>query len=282
MPSYYPVYLNLAGKKCVILGGGLVAEGKVSALLDAGVKLTLISPQATRRIQQAAQRGDLEWQPREYQPGDLEGASLVIAATNVWSVNQEIFQEAEGRGILINVADDPDLCTFIAPALVKRGAVTLAISTGGASPALARKLRETLAQEPVLAWADLAGVLAQARKELKQRRAVVDPERWQCCLTPDLLELAQQGKEDEALSRLLDQLLDGGAPDLCPNTGRCQPQGCPSRQRREAESRAAPASPGPRQVEAARIDGLNVNPRGESTGRPRPAAAPALPRGGEG
>jgi siroheme synthase-like protein len=256
MPSYYPVYLNLAGKKCVILGGGLVAEGKVPALLDAGVKLTVISPQATRRIQQAARRGDLEWQPREYQPGDLEGASLVIAATNVWSVNQEISQEAERLGILLNVADDPDLCTFIAPALVKRGAVTLAISTGGASPALARKLRETLAQEPVLAWADLAGVLAQVRKELKQRRAAVDPERWQCCLTPDLLELAQQGREDEARSRLLERLQDGGTPGLCPDTGRCRPEGCPSRQEK-------------------------LPPGQSAAGRPRPAAEPALRHGGE-
>jgi hypothetical protein len=134
--------------------------------------------------------------------------------------------------------------------------VTLAISTGGASPALARKLRETLAQEPVLAWADLAGVLAQARQELKQRRAVVDPERWQCCLTSDLLELAQQGREDEARSRLLERLRDGGTLGLCPDTGRCRPEGCPSRQRPSAE--------GPRQ----------------SAGRPRPVAEPALPHGG--
>ena len=224
MPSYYPVYLNLAGKRCVILGGGLVAEGKVPALLDAGVKLTVISPQATRRIQQAAQRGALEWQQREYQPGDLQGAALVIAATNVWSVNQEISQEAERLGILLNVADDPDLCTFIAPALVKRGAVTLAISTGGASPALARKLRETLSQEPVLEWADLAEVLARVRQELKLRRAAVDPERWQCCLTPDLLDLSRQGREEEIFSLLLSRLQDGVTPDLCPAGAEAAPR----------------------------------------------------------
>jgi len=268
MPSYYPVYLNLAGKKCVILGGGLVAEGKIPALLDAGVKLTVISPQATLSIQRAAQRGDLEWHQREYQPGDLQGAALVIAATNVWSVNQEVSQEAQRLGILLNVADDPDLCTFISPALVKRGAVTLAISTGGASPALARKLRETLSQEPVLAWADLAEVLAGVRKELKQRRAVVDPERWQCCLTPDLLELARQGREEEVFSFLLSRLLDGANSDLCPKIGRCQPGGCASRQRRESQGNAVLQHKKPR--------------TGESTGRPRAAREPALPRGGEG
>ena len=265
MPSYYPVYLNLAGKKCVILGGGFVAEGKVSALLDAGVKLTVISPQANRGIQQAAQRGDLEWQQRVYQPGDLQGAALVIAATNVWAVNQEVCQEAEGLGILLNVADDPDLCNFIAPALVKRGAVTLAISTGGASPALARKLRETLSQEPVLEWADLAEALARVRKELKMRRATVDPERWQCCLTPDLLDLYRQGREDEVVSLLLSRLQDGNTPDLCPQTSRCQPGGCAVRRRREMEDHAGA---GPRPVEPA--------------GRPRASQETALPRGGEG
>ncbi|MBM3942097.1 MAG: bifunctional precorrin-2 dehydrogenase/sirohydrochlorin ferrochelatase [SAR202 cluster bacterium] len=264
MPSYYPVYLNLAGKKCVILGGGLVAEGKVAALLDAGVTLTIISPQATRRIQELAQRGDLEWQQREYQSGDLEGASLVIAATNVWSVNQEIYQEADKLGILLNVCDDPDLCNFIAPALVKRGAITLAISTGGASPALARKLRETLAQEPVLEWADLADMLAEVRRELKQRRTAVDPERWQCCLTSDLLELARQGREDEAKARLMSRLMDSATPDLCPQPGRCRPEGCPSRQRLEAHHHAA---------------GVGKSVAG---GRPKAEMASVLPRGGEG
>ena len=85
----------------------------------------------------------------------MEGAFIGVAATNVWHVNQEIYQEAERLGVLLNVVDDPDLCSFIAPSVVKREPVTLAISTGGASPALARKLRETLAQAEALEWADL-------------------------------------------------------------------------------------------------------------------------------
>jgi siroheme synthase-like protein len=265
MPSYYPVYLNLAGKKAVILGGGYVAEGKVAALLEAGVKLTIISPQATPGIQEAARRGDLEWQQRVYQPGDLQGAALVIAATNVWSVNQEICQEAEGLGILLNVCDDPDLCNFIAPALVKRGPVTLAISTGGASPALARKLRETLTSASVLEWADLAGTLARVRQELKQRRVAVDPERWQCCLTPDLLDLARQGREEEVFSLLMSRLPDGSAPGLCPQPGRCQPGGCALRSKDLQQGRSESQA-------------------GASAGRPRPSRTsqePALPRGGE-
>ncbi|MFQ6029285.1 MAG: bifunctional precorrin-2 dehydrogenase/sirohydrochlorin ferrochelatase [Dehalococcoidia bacterium] len=226
MPDYYPVYLNLAGKRCVIFGGGTVAQGKIRALRDAGCQITVISPKATPGIQRAAQQGDVEWKEREYQPGDLEGAFIGVAATNVWHVNQEIYEEAERRGVLLNVVDDPDLCTFIAPSIVKRDSVTLAISTGGASPALARKLRETLAEHPALEWADLADVLARARKEIKARRIAVDPERWQCCLTRELLELAQSGREEEALETLLSQLTDSSSTGLCPNLEKCQPSVC--------------------------------------------------------
>ena len=130
-----------------------------------------------------------------------------MAATNLHEVNREIFQEAEERGVLLNAVDDTPLCTFIAPSLVKRGPVTLAISTGGVSPALARKLRETLNLSPDLEWADLAPVLAQARQEVKQRQLVIDPDRWQTVMTSELLHLAQSGGEAEALQKLLSNLM---------------------------------------------------------------------------
>ena len=226
MPDYYPTFLNLAGKKCVILGGGAIAQGKIAGLRDAGAVITLISPDATVGIQRAVQNGQVQWLEREYQPGDLEGAFIAVAATNVWHVNREIYDEAERLGVLLNVVDDPDLCTFIAPSVVKRGPVTLAISTGGASPALARKLRETLADHPALEWADLADVLARARREIKQRRVAIDPDRWQCCITQDLLKLAQGDREEEALEILLAQLLDNAAPGLCPRLEECSRKGC--------------------------------------------------------
>ena len=125
---------------------------------------------------------------------------MAIATTNARAVNEAIFQEAEEAGILINVADVPAQCSFIAPSVVSRGAVTVAISTGGASPALARKFREELTASAVMDWADLAGILSQARSQVKQQRLAVDPQRWQCCLTTDLLDLAQGGKEEEALT----------------------------------------------------------------------------------
>ena len=242
MPDYYPVFLNLAGKRCVIIGGGTIAQGKIGGLLQAGCQIIVISPDATPGIRQAAQRGDVTWLERTYQPGDLEGAFIGVAATNVWHVNREIYEEAERLGVLLNVVDDPDLCSFIAPSVVKREPVTLAISTGGASPALARKLRETLAHAEALEWADLADVLARARRIVKEKRVVIDPERWQCCITRRLLDMVQEGRSDEALDLLLGQLQDPAVPGMCDNLAKCQPRSCQARQAsREDSNRATEA-----------------------------------------
>ena len=226
MSAYYPAFLNIEGKRCVVIGGGAVAEGKIAKLRDAGAKITVVSPQVTDGIQTAVQQGHLEWQARKYQTGDLEGAFLGIATTDVRSVNEAISQEAEDLGVLLNVVDQPDQCSFIAPSIVNRGPVTVAISTGGASPALARKFREELTASRVLDWADLAGIMSQARKQIKKRGLALDPQRWQCCLTPDLLQLAQEGREEEALNSLLSSLVGDNAPNLCSEVERCQPGGC--------------------------------------------------------
>ena len=210
----------------MVFGGGAAAEAKIFKLRDAGAKVTVVSPQVTAEIQSAVQQGDLKWQAREYQPGDLAGAFLGIAATNVRSVNQCIFQEAEDLGVLLNVVDEPAQCSFIAPSIVNRGPVTVAISTGGASPALARKLREELTSSPTMAWADLTGIISQVRHQVKEQGVAVDPQRWQCCLTPDLLRLSQEGREEDAQTSLLSQLVGDNAPQLCPDVARCQPGGC--------------------------------------------------------
>ena len=228
MSIYYPVYLDLKDKPCVVFGGGAVAEGKISKLREAGANITVISPEVTPAIQEAVQKGELSWQARKYRTGDLEQMFLAIAATQKRTVNQEISREAELLRVLLNVVDDPARCSFIAPSIVQRGAVTLAISTGGASPALARKFRETLSRDPVLEWADLAPVLAQVRSRVKKSGVKVDHQRWQCSLTPELLELAQSGREDQASAKLLSALLDGG-PELCPHVDRCLPRGCSSK-----------------------------------------------------
>ena len=244
MTTFYPVFLNLKGRRCIVIGGGRIAEGKVLKLIDTGAKIIVISPDATPAIQDAASAGDIEFNPRKYQAGDLEGAFLAIAATNDHLVNQDIFEEAESLGVLLNAVDDPPRCSFIAPSIVQRGPVTVAISTGGASPALARKLRETLAKSPALDWADATSVLSKARKTIKKQKVSVDPQRWQCCMTPELLALATSDREDEALEMLLDGLLGKHSNSLCSNIGECVSGGCGTRKSNSREASESPENQG--------------------------------------
>ena len=232
MTTYYPVYLNLRGRRCVIVGGGAVAEGKISRLLDSGAKICVVSPDATAGIQQFEANGAVRWEQRTYRPGDLEGAFIAIAATNVREVNRRIFEEAEERGVMLNAVDDPPNCSFIAPSIVQRGPVTLAISTGGVSPALARKLRESLQHSAELAWADLSGVMAVARSHLREAGllSTIDPQRWQCCITPQLLAMAQDERQSEATEKLLAGLTGDDGRGLCNDLTACRPEGCQLRQ----------------------------------------------------
>ena len=229
MTTFYPVFLNLTGRRCVIIGGGQVAEGKVSKLLDSGAKILVISPDATQGIRDYADSGQIEYSLRKYQEGDLNGAFLVVAATNDRVVNQEIFEEAEKSGILLNAVDDMPRCSFIAPSIVEKGPITVAISTGGASPALARKLREKLEVSPALDWADATNMLSHARQIIKDKQIALDPQRWQCCMTDELLTLIQAGHEDEALEILMNRLLGNVSDDKCSNVAECVSGGCPIR-----------------------------------------------------
>ena len=229
MTTFYPVFLNLTGRRCVIIGGGQVAEGKVSKLLDSGAKIIVISPDATQGIRDYADSGQIEYNLRKYQEGDLNGAFLVVAATNDRVVNQEIFEEAEKSGILLNAVDDMPRCSFIAPSIVEKGPITVAISTGGASPALARKLREKLEVSPALDWADATNMLSHARQIIKDKQIALDPQRWQCCMTDELLTLIQAGREDEALEILMNRLLGKVSDGKCSNVAECVSGGCPIR-----------------------------------------------------
>jgi len=196
----------------------------------------VISPAATRGIRDAADRGAIKFQERKYRNGDLQDSFLAIAATNDRVVNQEIFEEAEKLGVLLNAVDDPPRCSFIAPSIVKRGPVTLAISTGGASPALARKLRETLTDSRHLEWVDATGVLSKARQVIKDEQVAIDPQRWQCCMTSDFLALAKSGREDEALEVLLDGLLGKDSKGKCSNIAECVSGGCQVRNQSRHDS----------------------------------------------
>ena len=144
MAPYYPLFLDLADKLCIVIGGGAVAERKARGLLNAGARVRLISPEVTRGVRRLARQGKIEVVPREYQEGDLDGAALAIAATNTKEVSMRVKEESKRLSIPLNVADRPDLGNFIVPAVVRKGPVVVAVSTSGLLPVLARRLKEEI------------------------------------------------------------------------------------------------------------------------------------------
>lgn len=144
---YYPVYIDLGNRRCVVVGGGAVAERKVGTLLERGADVVVISPEVTADLGRLASEGAIAHVPRAYRSGDLEGAWLVFGATDDRPTNVAVFEEAQARGVPANVIDDPELCSFIVPSIVTRGDLQIAISTGGASPALAKRIRVALEAE---------------------------------------------------------------------------------------------------------------------------------------
>ena len=179
MPAYYPVYLDLRGRRCVLVGGNDVAEEKLPRLLNCGADVVVIGPDATDRISDMADAGEIEWVRRDYRPGDLDGAFIAIVAdTDDSAVNTAVSEEAGERGIPLNVVDVTHLCSWIAPAVVRRGEVMVAVSTGGASPALARRFREQLSGTNriptglgVMEMADLAPLLSEGPRRAGSQRA---------------------------------------------------------------------------------------------------------------
>jgi precorrin-2 dehydrogenase/sirohydrochlorin ferrochelatase len=140
-PDYYPALLNLSNKKCVVVGGGKVAERKVASLVRCGAHVLVISPELTTALKKYKATGTIRHQSREYRRGDLKGSFLVIAATSDDRINREVSREAK---ILVNVADVPELANFVLPAVMRRGPLMIAVSTGGASPAMAAAIRMEL------------------------------------------------------------------------------------------------------------------------------------------
>lgn len=141
--SGYPVMLNLTGKQAVVIGGGHIAHRKIISLLDAGAVVTVVSPDVIPVMQELVRQHDVTWLKKKYEPKDIENAMLVIAATNQKTVNRDIAEQAKDYQ-LVNVVDQPELGNFQVPAVLRRGKLTVTVSTGGASPILARKIRDDL------------------------------------------------------------------------------------------------------------------------------------------
>ena len=212
MPRYYPAFIDVRDRDCVVIGGGDMGEEKALKLLECDAKVTVISPSVTSKVEELENEGRLTCTRRQYQPGDLERAFIAIAATDDDAMNRQIAREAEERNVLLNVVDVTHLCTFIAPSVARRGEVTVATSTGGASPALARTFREKIEHSRILEYADLAPLLSQARAHLKRERLMVSPDHWQDCITEELLDMAQSGPTQEAYDKLMCGLLSKAEP----------------------------------------------------------------------
>ena len=216
MPRYYPVFIDVKRRRCVVIGGGNIGQEKVEKLIDCDADVVVISPQVNAPVRERADAGALTWVRRAYRPGDLEAAFIAIAATDDNEVNQQIAREAEERNVLLNVVDVTHLCTFIAPSVTTRGEVTIATSTGGASPALARTFREKLSTSRILEYADLAPLLSDARLELRRKGIRVAPDHWQTQITEELLDLVQAGETQEARRMLMDGLVAGSTSITTP------------------------------------------------------------------
>jgi precorrin-2 dehydrogenase/sirohydrochlorin ferrochelatase len=160
---FYIACLRLTGRRCVVVGGGEVGLEKVEGLLACDGDITLIAPEAVPELQDLASEGSIAWVQREYRAGDLEGSLIAIAATNDTDVNIRVFDDAERRAMLVNVVDVPPLCNFILPAIVRTGPLAIAISTAGASPALAKRMKREVSELFGDPYATLAVLLNDAR-----------------------------------------------------------------------------------------------------------------------
>jgi precorrin-2 dehydrogenase/sirohydrochlorin ferrochelatase len=172
--SLFPIFLKLTGRPCIVIGAGNLAESKIESLQAANARVTVIAPAANERIVAMADSGEVTWYRREYATGDVAGNFLVIAATDNPAVNRGVFAEAEAEGVLINAVDDPPFCDFYFPSVVRRGELQIAISTAGASPALAQRLRKEINALLPLDTGDWLAELGNLRREVLQMEPLND------------------------------------------------------------------------------------------------------------
>jgi precorrin-2 dehydrogenase/sirohydrochlorin ferrochelatase len=200
MNTYYPVYIEMRDQCCVVIGGGKIAEGKVDGLLDVRAKVTVISPDLTSHLRDLANRKLITYLARAYQPGDLTGAFLVICATDQAEINHQVWQEAKANQQLVNVVDDTPRCNFIAPSVLHKGDLTIAISTSGKAPALAVRLRERLQQEIGPEYERFLALAGELRKPLAEHIPNFEKRKalWYELVDSGILDVLARGDESSA------------------------------------------------------------------------------------
>ena len=194
----YPVNLVLAGRRCLVVGGGRVALTKVRGLVDARARVTVVAPEIAPDVAALAEVVEA----RPYRPGEAAGFRFVIAATGDPDVNQQVFDDGEAAGVWVNSADDPQRCSAILPARVRQGRLTLTVSTGGHSPAVAAWVRARLADEFGPEYDDLIGMLSEAREEVRAQGLGTERLDWRQALDSGILDLIRAGRLEAAKERL--------------------------------------------------------------------------------
>lgn len=204
MNSFYPIYINLNQQTCLVVGGGHVAERKVQALLDSGARVKVVSPVLTEQLRHWVAAGAVEYIDREYQSHDLPGAFLVISATDREAVNQQVANDCFKQGILVNVVDDPPKCNFYVPSVVRRGALSIAVSTNGRSPLLAAKIRRQLERQFGPEYGEFLELMGEVRREVLSRVADGDERRviFEELVNSDILTLLKEKKYDQVKERV--------------------------------------------------------------------------------
>ncbi len=208
-PTCYPIALVLDGKRCLVVGGGEIADGKLDALLLAGAVVTVVSPEVRSRIAALAADGQIRLHQRPYRTSDLDGVYLAIAATDDRPTNAKMVTEARAAGILTQAVDDIPYCDFFAVAIVRRGDLQLGISTNGRSPAFARWMRERLDTELPHEYGDLLAVLGDVRDTIKARGPIPAYEHWQAAITDEVIAALGAGDRETATARIYERVAAG-------------------------------------------------------------------------
>lgn len=204
MPRFYPMMVDLSGKPVVIVGGGTIALDKVELFLKFGAALTVVSPDLHPDLASHLAAGRLRHVPRAYEPGDLAGAAVAVGATDDRAVNSRVAAEARAAGIPVNVVDTPAECSFIVPSVVTQGELVIAVSTGGASPALAKRLRRDLEKRYRPTYGEFLALLRVTRNRLlREGASFTDRQRlFETALAGDTLELVDRGDLPAVKARL--------------------------------------------------------------------------------
>ena len=204
--GYYPIFLEMKDRRCVVIGGGAVAERKVEGLVAVGANVTVISPAITDGLQDLLAQSAIRHVAREYRAGDRAGYDLVFVATDNSEINATVSNEARSLRIWVNSADDPDHCDFILPAVIRRGDLAVAVSTGGVSPAVTRAIREELDEYFHADYARFVQIAGEVRKELREKSVSPGAGAWNRALQGNFRRLIKEGKPVQAKELLLETL----------------------------------------------------------------------------